>query len=147
MAAHPYRRTERAVVGLYALVAAASVPGYRWMANAPASGPTEPAPTGGAAFAAVGLFWLCALVAAAMAVVVVAANVQRHRRGHEIDGLALASSLAVLCCLPGAALAAFALTRIALALGLLVVALGVAPAALLAATWGDRYRRELTTAT
>lgn len=130
-------------MALYALVAVGSVLAYLAMANAPSSS-GEPQPTGGTAFAAVGLFWLCILVATATVCVLLTVNAARVRRGEDPDLVVVALSLAV----PGGLLAALAVnlavpaSRVPLLLA--VVALGVAPAGLLAATFGDRYRRGVT---
>lgn len=136
----PYRRTERACVALYALVAVGSVLAALATANAPPpSG--DPQPTGGAAFAAVGLFWFCILVATAMVCVLLGVNAVRARRGEGPDWVVVALSLAV----PGGLLAALAvnlaLPAARVPLLLAVVGLVVAPAGLLVAVFSDRFRR------
>lgn len=137
-----YRTTERACVGLYALVAVVSVLTYVWLSRPRSpTAPGEPAPTVGVAFAVVGLFWLCILVATAMVCVLLVVNAVRVRRGEGADRVVVVLALAV----PGGLLAALAVTVAAPAsripLLLAVVALVVAPAGLLVATLGGRFRQ------
>lgn len=131
-----YRRVERACVGLYGLVAVGSLLGYLWLANVPTSVPatSEPKPAGAGTFAVVGLFWLCALVAAAMAVALLAVNAVRVHRGEGADRAVAALALSVLVALTAAGVATFygPVPQLSLALG--VVALVVAPAGLVVAT-------------
>lgn len=148
MDAPPYRRAERACLALYVLVALGSLLTYAWVAGprAPTS-PGEPDPTVGVAFLAVGLFWLCVLLATAMVLVVLAVNAVRVRRGAGADGLVVTLALAVPGCLLAGVATLFygAYSRLSIVFGLL--ALGVVPLGLLVATFGDRYRRDRQTAT
>jgi hypothetical protein len=134
MASPSHRTTERVCVGLYALVGVGSVLAYLAATNAPPpSG--DPRPAGGAAFAAVGLFWVCILVAAAMGCVLLVVNAARVRRGEGADLVVVALALAV----PGGLLAALAVALAVPGSGvpLLLAAVGlvVAPAGLLVATF------------
>lgn len=142
MDAPPYRRTERVCAALYALVALGSSLTYVWISGprTPTS-PGEPDPTVGVAFLAIGLFWLCVLLASAMVCVLLAVNAVRFRRGLGADRVVVALALAV----PVSLLAGLATVfyggypGLSIVFGLL--ALGVVPIGLLAATFGDRYRR------
>ena len=139
-----YRTTERVCVGLYALLAAGSVLTYAWVSRPrPPSTPGEPVPTAGVAFVVIGLFWLCVVVSAAMAAVLVLVNLRRRRRGYGVDPLTLGGALVVLCCLAAGAVAGFVVTDTALAMSFAVVALVVAPAGLLVATFGSSVRARL----
>lgn len=147
MDAPPYRRTERACVALYVLVALGSLLTYAWTASpwAPTS-PAEPDPTVGVAFLAIGLFWLCVLLATAMVLALLAVNAVRVRHGVGADGVVVVLALAIpVCLLAGAAALVYVnYPRFSMVLGIL--ALGVVPVGLLAATFGDRYRRDSPTA-
>lgn len=140
MESPPYRRTERVCAGLYALLVAGSVLVVGWGSNSLTAAGGEPVPADGVAFLAVGLFWLCVLVAVATAGVVVAVNLRRRWAGHGADPVTEGAALAVLGCLAAATVATFGFDSVSLAVTFAFVALVVAPAALLAAAWGDRFR-------
>jgi len=141
MESPPYRRTERVCVALYVLVAAVSALAYYWLSRpaAPAT-PGEPDPTVGVAFLAIGLFWLCVLLAAGMVAVLLLVNAVRARRGDGADRVVVALALVVPVALVAGLVALFYGTAPRLSVVLSAVALVVAPLALLAAAFGDRYR-------
>ncbi|QLD89313.1 hypothetical protein HWV07_09845 [Natronomonas salina] len=142
----PYRRTEAVCAALYALLAAGSVLVVEGASNRlPAASGVEPAPGVAVGFLAVGLFWLCAVAAAAMAAVVLAVNLRRRWGGYDVDSVTQGAALAVLGCLAAASVAGLWLESLPLALTFAFVALVVAPAVLLVATVGGRIRDRIET--
>jgi len=93
------------------------------------------------AFLAIGLFWLCVLLAAGMVAVLLLVNAVRARRGDGADRVVVALALVVPVALVAGLVALFYGPAPRLSVVLSAVALVVAPLALLAAAFGDRYRR------
>lgn len=142
MESPPYRRTERVCTALYVLVALGGLLTYIWVSSPrPPTSPGEPDPTVGVAFLAIGLFWLCVLLAMAMVLVLLGVNAVRVRRGAGADRIVVVLALVVPISLLAGEVTLFYgnYSRLSIVFGLL--ALGVAPVGLLAATFGDRYRR------
>ena len=141
----PYRRTEAVCATLYALLAAGSVLVVEGASNRLPAASGEPAPGIAVGFLAVGLFWLCAVAAAAMAAVVLAVNLRRRWGGYGVDSVTQGAALAVLGCLAAASVAGVGFESLPLALTFAFVALVVAPAVLLVATVGGRIRDRIET--